>query len=42
MHSRSQSFGSSTRVVAAKISGSWVRSQSNLGAVKPGIARLPA
>ena len=39
---RSQSFGSSTQAVRANSAGSWARIQSSLGAVKPGMARLPA
>ncbi|MNX44017.1 hypothetical protein D3C86_744950 [compost metagenome] len=39
---RSQSLGSSTRATRAKTSGSCSRTHSSLGAVKPGIARLPA
>ena len=39
--SRNQSLGSRTRAVRAKISGSCRRTHSSLGAVKPGIARLP-
>src|SRR6218665_3473518 len=38
---RSQSLGGSTRRICAKTAGSCVRSHSSLGAVKPGIARLP-
>ena len=38
---RSQSLGSSTVRICANTSGSCVRSHSSLGAVKPGMARLP-
>eukprot|EP00042_Codosiga_hollandica_P002803 m.930314 g.930314 ORF g.930314 m.930314 type:complete len:357 (-) comp174465_c0_seq1:7-1077(-) len=39
---RSQSLGSSTLVTREKISGSCFFTHNSLGAVKPGIARLPA
>ena len=39
---RSQSLGSSTVAVRAKTSGSCRRTHSSFGAVKPGMARLPA